>query len=95
MNNFIRELRNLHDKCQLLLSAKDYDGMIRLMENYMKVHIFEITDADKLMIEINELKIILIITKSFKEHDLIGPIRAELKSIFENKLEIISLLRNK
>lgn len=93
-DSFIDELIALHYKCRDFLDVRDYEGMVTFMESYKKLDTPH-DDIEELIREINELKTILIITRSFKEHELIGPVRKEILNIFENKQEIISLSKKK
>lgn len=65
----------LHDKFKLLLDLKDFKSVNDLMKLY-----------NNDISSVGELKSILVITKSFKENEVIGDTRKEIVKLLEAKL---------
>jgi hypothetical protein len=59
--------------CKKYLTEKDYEGAA----NYIR-------DLTSKEMDVNFYKTILILTKSFKDHEIVGPARAELYRKFYN-----------
>ena len=73
--DFIEHLMDIHYAFKAVLDLKDYDEAAKMMMTYGEEN------------DVNELKMILVITQSFKEHDILGEPRKRLLRIFENKLD--------
>jgi hypothetical protein len=56
----ISRLKMLHYGCRFLLDTKDYEGLCNLLGDYAKEG------------EINELKMILVVTQSLKNNDILN-----------------------
>ncbi len=69
------KLVELHNKFKELLDVRDYKSVNDLMKSYLN-------DSSS----VGELKTILIITKSFKENEVIGDTRKEMVKLIESKL---------
>jgi len=72
-NELIEDLKNLWETLMAFLKVRDYKAVV----DY--IAIFLNTDVD-----INYYKTILIITKDFKQHPIIGPVRAQLYKKYYN-----------
>ena len=68
-------LKAIHREVVRLIDKKDFAGVASLMKDFR--------DEDA---EPNRLKMILVVTKSFKEHPELEQPRKELLSFIENKL---------
>ena len=73
--DFIDHLKNIHYGFKDALDEKNYDKVIEMMELYDEKN------------DVNELKTILVITQSFKEHEKLGEPRKRLLEIFDRKME--------
>lgn len=71
----IDSLDKIHNKCRFYLDKQDYGNFRKLI----RLFIHENTD-------INILKTILIITRSFKEHERLKEARENIKEIFDKKM---------
>lgn len=67
-------LVELHDAFKIFLNRKNYECVEFMMNQFNE-------ESD-----VNELKTILVITKSFKEHEVLKFPRKRLLDIIENKL---------
>lgn len=65
----------LHDEIKAFLDVKDFKSVNSLMKYYLD-------DSSS----VGDLKTILVITKSFKENEVIGDTRKEIVKLLEAKL---------
>lgn len=65
----------LHDEIKAFLDVKDFKSVNSLMKYYLD-------DSSS----VGDLKTILVITKSFKENEVIGDTRKEIVKLLESKL---------
>ncbi len=65
----------LHNEIKSLLDVKDFNSVNRLMESYC--------NGDS---SVGDLKTILVITKSFKNNEIIFVTRKQIIQLLENKL---------
>lgn len=75
----IESLKELHYVCRGYLDAKDYEGFATFIRKGLTME----TD-------INELKTILIISQSFKDHPIIGPPLNAVQEMFNFKMKQLS-----
>ncbi len=75
----IESLMELHYVCRGYLDAKDYEGFATFIRKGLAM------DSD-----INELKTILIISQSFKDHPIVGPPRNAVQEMFDFKMKQLS-----
>jgi hypothetical protein len=80
-DKFVQELMDLHYKFRGFLDKKDYTSTASLLNTYN-----EETD-------VNVLKTALIITRSFKDHEVVGPPRQRVLDLFERKMPAGDVIR--
>lgn len=72
---FVVYLKSIHYKCKTYLDIKDYNGLVIYMKTFIR------PDVDPY-----ELQMILVITNSFKEHEILKDMIKELSDLQTSKL---------
>lgn len=68
------EVSYIHDKCREFLAAGEFHQLNKFMEHYL------LPETDMAI-----LKTLLIITKGYKDHKVVGPTRYKLLRVIEKK----------